>query len=150
MIKLGSIDRAYISGQVVAFNATGIIGDIDDLGGVVEKVAADLATAIGAQPPQDPAQEAAALQQAMASSQGEQNPGVGMGHEADPGEVSAVSQSGLTDKDIESAAKVVQVLAEMKQQADAAQLGMQQAPGGAAPGQPPLPAPPQPPQQAGR
>jgi len=151
MIKLGSvINRAYLSGQVVAMNATGIVGDIDDLAGVVEKVAADLSAAIGAQPPptQDPAQMLA--MQAMQAGQdpAQENPGVGMGGEADPGEVAEVGQSGLTDKDIESAAKVVQVLAEMKHQADSAALGLQKGQGAPAPGQPPMPAPPQAPQGA--
>jgi hypothetical protein len=72
-----------------------------------------------------------------------------MGTEADPGEIAAVSQSGLTDKDIESAAKVVQVLAEMKQQADSAALGMQPGQAPATAGQPPMPPTPQAPQMAG-
>jgi hypothetical protein len=143
------LSKLYISGVGSALQEAGIC-EFDNFAGAMEKVAADLSGAIGAQPPsQDPSQ--AAAMQAMQPPPGQPpgaggNPGAGGGDQAAPEEVDAVGQSGLTDKDIEGAAKVVQVLAEMKQQADAKNLGMQQAqaqaPAGGA-GQPPLPPPPQ-------
>lgn len=130
-------DKIYISGVTKALVDTGVC-DVDDFIGVVEKVAAEMgiqdpAAAQGAPPPQDPG----------ADPQGG----------ATPEQLQQVAGSGLTDKDIESAAKVVQVLAEMKQTAD--QMGMGADGQGAAQSamspmpqqqQVPLPQPPQPPQ----
>ena len=64
---------------------------------------------------------------------------------ADPGELQAVAENKVTEKDLESAAKVVQVMAQMKQMADEAGMMPMQggAPGGAAPGGMGQAAPPQ-------
>lgn len=138
------ISKIYMSGVAAALRDVGIC-QFDNFAGAIEKAAADLSTAIGAQPPSQDQSQPQMSEPAQAGPQ--ENPGVGVGESADPGEVAYVGQSGLTDKDIESAAKVVQVLAEMKQQSDATALGMQQAqPGVATPGQPPLPPAPQSPQ----
>ena len=79
------------------------------------------------------------------------------GGQPSPEELGQVAQSGLTENDIQAAAKVVQVIAEMKQQADQAAMaqqpggGMQQPapPMGAQPQQPPMPPAPQPPMAGG-
>jgi len=73
-----------------------------------------------------------------------------MAQDVSPQELAQVAQSGLTENDIQSAAKVVQVIAEMKQQSDAATMGQNNGmPATAPPGQPPLPPPPQPAQMPG-
>ena len=76
--------------------------------------------------------------------------------QASPEELGQVAQSGLSESDIQAAAKVVQVIAEMKQQSDQAAMaqqpngGMQQPPPmGAQPQQPPMPPAPQPPMAGG-
>jgi hypothetical protein len=109
----------------------GVVDAFDNFEGVIVKVAEDLQ----------------AMQEGMDPAQAQGAPGVGIADQASPEEIQDVAQSGLTEKDIESAAKVVQVISEMKQKGDAAagQLppgapGAQQAP------QPPLPPPPQNPQ----
>lgn len=72
------------------------------------------------------------------------------GNEPSPQELQQMSQSGISDGDIQAAAKVVQVLAEMKQQADML-TNAQQAPAamGGQQAQPPMPPQPQAPAAPG-
>ena len=139
---MGTIDDLYIRGVSQALNDTGIckIANMDAIVSMATraiknsyvKTANDPATA-GGTPPVEPT----------------------------PEELAQVGDSGLTEGDIQSAAKVVQVLAEMKQKADMAVQAQAQAvpgamgaggapapaggavPGSVAPVQPPLPPPPQ-------
>jgi len=128
------INKHYMTGLAAAFNDLGIC-KIANMDGVVNRVLLDLTT------------------QMVKVAQGE-------GGMATPMEQQQVAQSGLTEGDIQSAAKLVKIVADMKQQTDMATAaaagtpvqtaaGMSPSPGQAQPPMPPPPQPPGPPAMAG-
>jgi len=109
------IDQNYIAGIVRGLHDHGVV-KVANITGVALKVAQDMGA----------------------------DPSAAVAEQADPAELQQLSESGLSEGDIQSAAKVVQVIAEMKQKSDMMAQGQAQAQ--AAQPQPPMPPPPQAPQ----